>query len=149
MLNLEHPLSKHVFAASRSEDAILIAARDMTTASQLVRAKLKEKCVPHYALLRQLAKDYFSTKTAIPEAINELERSIENLATLRGVPKDGPPPERRCSSCNTKLYRCNRYGFKVYFRKPSLIYCPKCLEIIMPSLSVLRSCEEGFGTDAI
>lgn len=148
MLDLDHPMTKHVFAAARAEDTVLMAARHMTVAGRRERAGLRDSCAAAFAELRRLALDHFADCPAIPPAIDELERSLAELASLPGVPEDGPPAEYRCPACGAALERRGKYGFLTP-DNPTDIYCSPCLEIIMPSLSALRSWEGGFGTDAI
>ncbi|HEY2786104.1 MAG TPA: hypothetical protein VGJ05_14140 [Fimbriiglobus sp.] len=148
MLDLDHQMSKHVFAAARAEDAVLMAARHMTTAGRRERVRLQDGCAPAFAELRRLARDHFADCPAIPPAIDGLERSLAELAALPGVPEDGPSAEYKCPACAAALDRRGKYGFLAP-DNPTDIYCSPCLQIIMPSLSALRSWEGGFGTDAI
>lgn len=147
MLDLDHPMSQHVFAAARAEDAILISARDMTTASRQERARLQAGCAPAFAELRRLSRDHFAERTAIPAAIDGLEQALAQLAAS-GVAEPGPRAEYTCPVCRGELYRCDQYGFPVA-ENPTTIYCSPCLNVIMPFLEVLRGWEHGFGTDAI
>jgi hypothetical protein len=148
VLDLDHPMTKYVFAAARAEDAVLIAARHMTAACRQERARLLEGCGPAFAELRRLARDHFMDCSTIPPAIDELERAVSQLAALPGVPEDGPSAEYKCPACEAAMERRGKYGFLAP-NNPTDIYCSPCLQIIMPSLSALRSWEGGFGTDAI
>jgi hypothetical protein len=148
MLDLDHPMSQHIFAAARAEDTILTAARDMTTASRRARAQRRDGCAPAFAELRRLARERFADRRAIPPAIDELEQAIEQLASFPGVPEDWPPAKFKCPACGAALERRGTYGLPAPIN-PTDIYCGRCLDIIMPALRVLRSMEEGFSTDAI
>lgn len=148
MLDLEHPMTKHIFAAARAEAAVLMAARHMTIAGRRERVRLRDGCTTAFAELRRLACNQFADRPAIPPAIDELERSLGELASLPDVPEDGLPAEYKCPACGAALERRGKYGFLAP-DNPTDIYCSPCLEIIMPSLSALRSWEGGFGTDAI
>ena len=64
------------------------------------------------------------------------------------VPESGPRAEYRCPVCDDELNRLNQFGFPMPVN-PELIYCGRCLNVIMPALTVLRSSPDGFGTDAI
>jgi hypothetical protein len=148
MLDLDHPMTQHVFAAARAEDSILIAARNMTVAGRQERVRLRDGCAPAFAELRRLARDHFANCPAIPSAIDALERAVANLAALPGVPEQGSPAKFRCPACGAGLERRGKYGFCAPLN-PTDVYCSPCLQIIMPPLSALRSWEGGFGTDAI
>jgi hypothetical protein len=148
MLDLDHPMSQHIFAAAGAEGAILLAARDMTTASRRERAQRRDGCAPAFAELRRLAREHFADRRAIPPAIDELEQALDKLAGLPGVPEDGPSAKFKCPACNAALERRGRYGFPAPLN-PTDIYCGRCLDIIMPALTVLRSLDDGFSTDAI
>lgn len=125
-----------------------MAARHMTTSARDERFRLRDSCAPAFAELRRLARKHFANCPAIPSAIEDLERSLAALAALAGVPEQGPSAEHKCPACGAVLERLDKYGFLAP-DNPTNIYCSPCLKIIMPSLSVLRSLEEGFGTDAI
>jgi hypothetical protein len=148
MLDLDHPMSEHIFAAARAEDAVLIAAQHMTIASRHERSRLRNGCTPAFFELRRLARDHFADRPAIPPAIDELERSLAALASLTGIPEVGPPAEYVCPACDASLERRGKYGYLAP-NNPTDIYCSLCLQLIMPSLLTLRSCDGGFGTDAI
>jgi hypothetical protein len=147
MLDLSHPMSRHIFAAARAEDAVLITARAMTVASRWERLRLREGCAPAFEELRRLSRDHFADRRAIPPAIDGLERALSQLAMLR-VPDDGPLAEYKCPACGADLERRGKYGFPAQ-RNPTDIYCGECLKTIMPSLQILRSLKEGFATDAV
>jgi hypothetical protein len=148
MLDLSHPMSRHIFTAARAEDAILITARAMTVATRWERLRLREGCAAAFEELRRLGRDQFADRSVIPLAIDDLERALSELARLPGVPDDGPSAEYECPACGADLERRGKYGFPAP-RNPTDIYCGRCLEIIMPPLLTLRSLKDGFGTDAI
>jgi hypothetical protein len=148
MLDLDHPMTQYIFAAAGAEDAVLIAARQMTVSSSQERARLRDRCTAAFAELRRLARDHFADRPAIPSAIDALELAMVGLASLSGVPEHGPPAQYECPACGTALERRGKNGFPAP-ENPTDIYCSPCLQIIMPSLSVLRSWEGGFGTDFI
>lgn len=148
MLNLDHPMSEHIFAAARAEGVILRAAREMTVATREERGRLAKKCAWVLDELRRLSREHFADRPAIPPAIDALERSLSELATMPGVPEQGPLADFTCPACGAAIRRRGRFWFSAR-KSRSEIYCSKCLELIMPSLEILRSCEEGFGIDAI
>lgn len=148
MLDLNHPLTKHVFAACWAEGAILQNAKLITRSGRRDRLRVRDECAPAFAELRRLARDQFAGRPAIPPAIDELERALSQLADLPGVPEEGQPAEYTCPACGAALDRRGKYGFPAQ-EDPTDIYCSLCLNIIMPSLCELGSWESGFGTDAI
>lgn len=148
MLDLNHPMTEHIFAAARAEDTILIAARHMTVATREERMTWRDNCASAFAELRRLSRDHFADSSAIPPAIDSLERSLTELAELPGIPEQGPPAEFKCPFCGAILERRDIYG-RLAPENPTNIYCAPCLRIIMPSLLALRSREGGFCTDCI
>jgi hypothetical protein len=95
-----------------------------------------------------LAREHFADVAAIPPAIDALERALAELAALPGVPEEGPPAGYKCPACGAATLRL-AYDGTPNPVSPTHVYCSPCLDMIMPSLSALRSCEDGFGTDAI
>lgn len=147
MLDINHPISKLRFAASRAEGAILTAAKEMTVASRQERARLRESCQSDFAELRRLAPQ-FHDYPLIPSNIDALEDALTKLAELPNVPEGGPPADFVCPACSQALERLGKFGFPEPNR-PTDIYCSACTDLIMPALQALRSCDVGFGTEAI
>ncbi len=142
MLNLSSPQAPHVFAASRQEDLILDYCKRMTLAGADRRRFMLEVVRPAFAALRWLAANRFPGEPHIPNAIAELERQVEQLAELPLRDSDNAAlPVTRCPACGGKPTAPSKYAV--------MPYCSGCLDIVMPALQRLRSCEEGFGTDAI
>jgi hypothetical protein len=98
---------------------------------------------PAIAALRWLNQTRFDSSLHIAKSIDLLERQVETLAQLTQKDPDrriaGYPD--RCPVCNEARTEPNQYD--------PTPYCPNCLEIIMPALMRVRSCEHGFGTEAI
>ena len=145
MLNLDHPQSKHVFAASNLEDYILGRAKLMTLVPSNQRRVLQAECEPKLAAMRTLNAEHFDNREAISEGIDDLAFRLNQLANLGNgqVTSDRSNGEGNCSVCSTAI--------KNFVAVPSLpreIYCPCCLDIVMPAISKLRSFD-AFGTDAI
>jgi hypothetical protein len=141
-------MSRHIIAAAGAEGFVLTAAKRMTVAPRRQRIELRDRCAPVFEELRRLALAHFANRPAIPQAIDDLERAVSELAALPGAPVDGPASDYECPACGALLDRRGTYGVPDD-RNPTDIYCQKCLEIVMPALQALRSLEEGFGTDAI
>jgi hypothetical protein len=141
MIDLNALFSKHIIAAARAHDVILGAARSMTVAPRHERVRLRDGCREAVDEMRRLARDYFDDRLEIPPAIDALERSPAELAALPVPADDGPPAETICPACGSALDQLPVTD--------AAIYCPPCLDRIRPPLAVLRSSEEGFGTDGI
>lgn len=148
MLDLNHPLTKHIFAACWAEGAIVQDAKLITRSARRERLRVRDGCAPGFAELRRLARDHFADRPAIPPAIDELERALTQLADLPGVPEDGLPADYTCPACGAALDRRGKYGFPDP-DAPTDIYCSPCLGIVMPAACDLRSWESGFGSEAI
>jgi hypothetical protein len=142
MLDLGHPRTPHVFAASTHIDLILDYCKRISLSGAGGRRFMLEVVRPAFAALRWLAANRFVGKPHIPGAIDELERQVEQLA---GLPLRDPDhaggPAARCPACGGKPTAPSKYG--------PTPYCSRCLDVIMPGLQRIRSSEEGFGTDAI
>ena len=142
MLDLDHPRTPHVFAASCQEDLILDYCKRITLSGASGRRFMLEVVRPAFAALRWLAANRFADEPKIAVGITELEREVERLA---GLPLRDPDhrggPATRCPACDGKPSVPSKYD--------STSYCSPCLDVIMPGLLRVRSCDEGFGTDAI
>ncbi|QEL18637.1 hypothetical protein [Limnoglobus roseus] len=145
--DLHSPLNQAIFAASRAMDAVLRACREMTVAGREERARLRDRCLPAFAEMRRLARDYFADRATIPPAIDTLERAVAELAGLP-VPDVVPMARFQCPACHSRLERRNRYGGWAPFR-PTNIFCGRCLHFITLALRTLETWEGGFGTDGI
>ena len=145
MLNLDHPQSKHIFAASGLEDAILERAKKMTLVPSVRRRELQVECQQMLSKMRALNSEHFKDSPFISDAIDELDRCLVQLAELRGgsIVEDMTAGEGCCATCGAQLT-----NFVPVPSMPRSIYCSPCLQIIMPALTRLRS-GEGFGTDFI
>jgi hypothetical protein len=142
MLDLEHPRTPHVFAASRQLELILHDCKRITLSGVAGRQFMLEVVRPAFAALRWLAEQRFRDEPHIGEGITELERQVERLV---GLPLSNPNhqggPAARCPACGGKPTKSSKY-------EPTP-YCSTCLDVIMPGLMRVQSCEEGFGTEAI
>jgi hypothetical protein len=145
MLNLDHPQSKHIFAASNLEDFILERAKLMTLVPSARRRELLGDCEPKLAAMRDPNKEHFENSKVISEAIDDLARRLNQLANLGNgqVTSDHSNGEGNCSVCGTAIK-----NFVFVASLPREIYCGHCLDIVMPAIEKLRS-EDGFGTWAI
>jgi len=147
LANLDDPMTRATFAAARAQDAVLLAARDMTVAGSRRRAILRDGCASDFAELRRFARDHFADRRAIPPAIEALERAVAELAALP-VPELIPSARFRCPVCRSRLERRGQYGIWAPFR-PTHVYCGWCLRAVIPALRALQTWQGGFGTEDI
>jgi hypothetical protein len=131
-----------VFAASRQLDLILDYCKRISLSGVDGRRFMLEVTRPAFAALRWLAAHRFANEPSIADGIAKLERQAEQLA---GLPLRDPDhrggPARRCPACGARPTAPSKYD--------PISYCSSCLDLIMPGLRQLESCQEGFGTDAI
>ena len=142
MLDLDHPRTPHVFAASWQLDLILDYCKRISLSGAASRRFMLEVIRPAFAALRWLAANRFADEPHIAKGIAELEQQVEQLA---GLPLRDPDhrggPAATCPACGEKPTSPSKYD--------PTGYCLPCLDIIMPGLQRVRSCDRGFGTEAI
>lgn len=142
MLDLDHPRTPLVFAASTQIDLILDYCKRITLSGASGRRFMLEVVRPAFAALRWLAEHRFTDEPHIAEGLSELERQVEQLV---GLPLSDPDhrggPAARCPACGGKPTTPSQYD--------PTAYCSPCLDVIVPGLLRVQSCEEGFGTEAI
>ena len=142
MLDLDHPRTAHVFAASRQVDLILDCCKIVTLSGERRRRFMLEVMRPAFAALRWLADHHFSDRTQIMVGIAEWESQVENLAGLGLKDSDLEGGQAsQCPACDGKATTPSKYDPRAY--------CSVCLGIIQPGLTKLRSSDRGFGIDAI
>ena len=106
MLDLDHPMTPHRFAAARAGDRISILAKLMTLASSEERRRLQQACYAPLTEVRQLNADYFGASDFIVEAVTELERTLDDLASMETNPHDGTAYAiATCPACAALLTR--------------------------------------------
>lgn len=141
MLDLQHPKTPHVFAASRQLDLILDYAKCISSSDSDERRFMVQVVAPAFAALRWLNAAQFGNSMSIASAIDNLQHDLQTLADKAG-PLSAESTERKtCPVCSHSLSKPGKYD--------PIPYCPHCLEVIMPSLDALESCDTGFGTEAI
>jgi hypothetical protein len=142
MLNLGDPQTPHIFAASGQLDLIVEYCRKISLVGAAQRRFLVEVARPAFAALRWLAANRFAAEPHIMDRISDLERQVDQLA---GLPLRDPDheggPAARCPACGGKPTKPHKYN--------PIPCCPSCVDLIVPALQRVRSCAEGFGTEAI
>lgn len=142
MLDLDHPRTPLVFAASTQLDLILDYCKKITLSGTAGRQFMLEVIRPSFAALRWLAANRFADEPLIANGIAELERQAEKLAKLPlSNPEHRGGPAAVCPACGGTPNAPNKYD--------RTSYCSPCLDVIMPGLMRVRSSDEGFGTEAI
>lgn len=151
MLDLDHPQTPHVFAASRQLDLILDYCKRISYAESKGRLSMLEIIRPCFAALRWLQTQRFADIPQIAGSIDELERQVEALAQLgarRATWVSGRLPST-CPVCGERLTLYGVYEPQPGLKVPKERWCSPCLEVVMPSLMRVQSSEVGFGTEAI
>lgn len=138
MMNLNHPRTPHVFAASRQLDLILDYAKRITGSDRNGRQFMAHVVAPCFAALRWLNKTEFGDLPEIASAIDELQLAVQTLADKPAVESVLKQNKTSCEICNHSLTKPNEYD--------PIPYCSECLNIIDAPLT---ACDAGFGTDAI
>ena len=151
MLDLEHPLTPHIFRASGLIDGVMARGQRMSVSPSTVRAELLAECLPLFAEMRELAEAQFADRAQfIRQAVEEYETGIRRLAALGGgrLTEDRRDGEGNCPFCGTRITKFDAYVGLPGHKPEFVIFCSKCDELFMPAQTKLGSFE-GFGTDGI
>jgi hypothetical protein len=150
MLDLNHPMTAHIFRASGLIDGVMAAAQIMTVSPSVVRNDLLAKCLPRFVEMRELNREQFGDSTYIASAIDEYEAGIRKLAGLGDgqIVEDRRNGEGECPFCHTPITKFNPMPGRKGYEDRFVILCGHCDDLYMPGLSKLRS-TDGFGTDWI
>lgn len=80
MLDLNHPQSKHIFAAARLEDAVRECAKRIVSAQPAERPALLALSEQSIEAMRKLNSERFGNSEFIAAAIDELQAAVRLLA---------------------------------------------------------------------
>jgi hypothetical protein len=151
MLDLSHPQTPHIFAASNQLDMILNFCKRMSISTGKHRLDMLEIVRPCFAALRWLNSQRFGDSPDIATGTSDLEQAAERLARLGDGKADRPTgvPPSVCPVCDVKLTTYGVYEPSPGLQVPKERWCSPCLGVIMPALQRLRSSSKGFGTNAI
>ena len=149
MLDLNHPMTPHIFAAARLNDAILECAKSMTRLSTPKRQELLQESLTRLERMRCLNTDHFEASPFVFAAIDELEHAVQALANVdvEEAAAASAAALEICPVCGTPLTQVKLD----YMPRPEdrlSVYCSPCLSVIFPARQKLDS-SEGFGTWAI
>jgi len=144
MLDLDHPMTTHVFAASGLVDYLIRHTKYMTLVSTEERQRILPSCQEALERLRQLNAKHFGASAFTSDAIEELRGALHELAGLVTNPVAGNAYAiKLCPACETPLTRVHL----AYMPKPEqrwTVYCSPCLNVLMPAREKLDSVL-GFG----
>ena len=133
MLDLDHPLTASIFAASRQLDLVLHCAAAITTSGTEQRRRLFEIASPAFAALRWLNDTKWDSSSEIADAIDRFEETINALAEMDVQHQDEPRSGRKkCPVCDARLQKLAG--------DPKRKYCSHCYESIVPALNCLEEC---------
>ncbi len=148
MLDLDHPMTDHIFAASRAEDRLSVLCKLMTLASAQERQRLFAECQEPLNSLRRLNAARFGASDFIADAVTELEDWLGSLAALETTPREGTAYAIvSCPVCGGLLTRLH-HAFMPQPERRWSVYCNHCLGPSSPAWHKLES-SQGFGTWAI
>jgi hypothetical protein len=141
MLDLNHPMSKHILHASALLDGLLVRGQQMSVSPSVVRRELLSKCLPLLEELRDLNATRFAKSAYIVAGIDEFESGLRTLAELAGgqITEDHRDGSGNCPVCGTAI---------IHYPSDGIVVCGKCDELFMPAKEKLCGFE-GFGTEAI
>jgi hypothetical protein len=105
MLDLDHPMTKHIFAASRMEDLLMVSAQRMTLLPSRERVLLLVDCLPVLDELRRLNDEHFEASLFIRKAIDEAQAALKDIAHLNdgNIVEDKTDGEGNCPACGTPI----------------------------------------------
>ena len=143
MLDLDHPMTKHIFAASGMGDFLLVSAQRMTLLPSKQRVLLLGDCLVVLDKMRRLNEEHFEASQFISDAVNEAQKALEKIAHLNdgNVVEDKTDGEGNCAVCGSPITK-----FEVRPKSGRyIIVCGQCDEPFMKAKEKLDS-SEAFGT---
>jgi hypothetical protein len=142
MLDLNHPMTEHMFNASRLMDRAMTIGQRMSVSPTDVRMQSLSECPALFDEMRTLARTHFvKWSTTILSAINEYERSLNELAALGDsrITEDRRNGKGTCPVCGTRITHMAKYG---------IAQCDECTKPFMAAHAKLDG-DQGFCTWAI
>jgi len=151
MLNLSHPMSKHIFRASGLMDGVMVRGQRMSVSPSEIRTELLTECLPLFTEMRELALAHFDKRADyLVAAVNEYEAAIRALAGLEGgrITEDRRDGEGNCPYCGTLITKFQPIPECKGFEDHWIILCGECDKPFMEACDKLDS-SAGFGTWSI
>lgn len=139
MLDLNHPMTEHIFRASGLLDGILKRGQEMSVSPSHRRSELLSECILLLGKMIRLNAEQFEGSHFITVAIGECETGLRQLAELGNgqIVEDRRDGSGNCPVCGTAITS-----------KWVLILCGECDKYFMPAITKLHGFN-GFCTDAI
>lgn len=129
MIDLSHPMAKHVMHASGLLDGVLVRGQKMSVSPSSARTELLTSCLSLFDEMRQLAVSRFTDRAGfILAAANEYESAARTLAMAGGgrIADDRRDGQGLCPVCDGGITRFrpmpNVKGYEDYW----LVYCKGC-----------------------
>src|SRR5688572_18774950 len=149
MLDPDHPETPFCFAALHQISLIHKFANHITIATGNHRRGFYAIIEPAIIALQWLNRERFGNREQIRACLNELDRSIQQLADLQ---HDQRYVEERkiCPACRRALTEVGTYiPHGASFTVPEYRYCEYCLKPTLNLIKKLNSGTHGFGLEAI
>jgi len=146
MIDTGQPLAPYVFAAARHQDQILNSCKKITLADAANRRFMRDIMRTDFVSLRWLNREKFGDSPEIAAGIDQLEQEVQALVDLP------IPPTATIDRWTAGFLLCPVCGGEPnppIPRYDPTPYWSRCLDLVMPGLSRLRSLETGFGMEAI
>jgi hypothetical protein len=144
MLDLNHPMTKHIFRAAALEDQLMENAKRMTLLPSEARLRLLADCQTLLDEMYRLSKEHFSNHLSIAPIIREFRSVLEQIAHAREgqIDTDHSDGEGPCPVCNSAFTKMDSY----HKATSKEIFCHLCVE---PFMKVRAQSERAFSTWAI
>ena len=135
MLDLDHPMTKFVFAISREDGAILSIAKRMTLVATPEKRELLNHAHKHIDQMHQIVLKGWGQSDKMSAAIELLQKQVEILASI---------PSQNDFTINWRGQKCTVCGslIKNLEQYADMLYCGQCLDTIEPGRMAI---DEAFG----
>src|SRR5687767_10549153 len=120
MLDLNHPMTEHIFRASGLIGKVKELGQQMSVSPSATRAELLAECLPLFAEMRELALSRFAESAGfILAAVDEYEAALRGLAGLNGgrITEDRRDGTGSCPVCGTAI---------THYKKYRIVLCGEC-----------------------
>lgn len=146
MLDLDHPMTKHIFAAGAMEDFLLVSAQRMTLVPSPQRLSLLAECLQVLDRMRRLNEEHFQASSFIADALDEGQEALEGIAHQGGgnIVEDRSDGPGACAACGSPIFRFEKYSNSGDY----MMLCLRCIEPFMEAKAKLKS-RHGFRTSFI
>jgi hypothetical protein len=123
MLDLNHPLTKFVFAIANEDGKILSIAKKMTLSSNAVKTGQLVIALDHLQNMRQILAEGWGESKKKAKAIIKLEAEMRHLSGIESTNDFLTDWHGRiCTVCKTEIQNLDGY--------PDMVYCRTCIKVI-------------------